>query len=293
MKKNLTNIRINEVRREQEQEGFLSKLFDLNGLKRKIHNKLITQKEHDDELLKLIKEHGQIQKSCLSNMLTHVIKGSSEFDGLRRDEELLSIHVERIELLNVLICNGNKTLKIINDAINDVESASDMELLDFVTNNKAISIMSTASIGDASDSIKKVEKAIESFDKLVREEHFKLLEINEILRIERTDIFLDLFMNTFDILSVFSFSALSDAETQLKSLKTAIADFVRLNVEERDKISLSFNQALSSLCEKKQPFVDVLMYYIEDMKAPSPTNDVISKMLHSHRLTNNTIGKAS
>lgn len=70
-------------------------------------------------------------------------------------------------------------------------------------------------------------------------------------------------MITFDIFSIFPLAGLSDAESQLKSFKTAISDFVKLNVEERDKITFH------------------------------SIKHAIFEMLHSHRLTNNNIGKTS
>lgn len=123
-------------------------------------------------------------------------------------------------------------LEKIDSALSEIGDAQGMETLDLLSSNKGISVLSYMENSEASDAIDEVRAAAETFQKAVAA-YDDFLESYRSPRIEAEigdgiDLALDFALDGFDFMSIFTLSALGDAEDELGGIREKANEFKKV-----------------------------------------------------------------
>jgi hypothetical protein len=125
----------------------------------------------------------------------------------------------------------DKFVESIQNALKEVDDAQSTETMDLLSGNKAISLLSHMENDEASMAIRNVGRMIPLFQKALTEYNgfIKNYEAPTLVEIDDfTDLMFDLALDGFDFMSIFTLSAIDEAENALREALQ--------KVEEVDKI---------------------------------------------------------
>lgn len=117
-------------------------------------------------------------------------------------------------------------LSTIDSALSEIDDAQSMETMDLFSKNKGIALMSTLANSEAKSAIRAVEEAAPDFQRAVDtyNETMKKVDLGD-LKFEigdTMDLVFDLAFDGFDFMSIFTLSALGDAEDGLKAARAKV-----------------------------------------------------------------------
>jgi hypothetical protein len=200
-------------------------------------------------------DRSERQANIYKNKIKHteVEIDNAIIDFLENNDSEFKENQDHLKAVNEMRTVVNNYVELIEEAASDVDSAQGMETLDLFTDNKGISILSTMENSSASDSIEavkeyspKFKEAVEKFKNYLNENKIddpKISEIGDIL-----DLYFDMFFDGgFDFTSLFSLSALNDAEDDIEKLQEKVVDF-------QNKVDKIYQQYK----DKKAVYIDAL-----------------------------------
>lgn len=117
-------------------------------------------------------------------------------------------------------------LETIDHALSEIDDAQGMETMDMFSKNKGISFMSTIANSEAKTAIRAVESAAPAFQQAVERygdtiKHVDLGDLKAEIG-DTMDLVFDLAFDGFDFMSMFTLSALGDAEDSLQSARAKV-----------------------------------------------------------------------
>lgn len=137
----------------------------------------------------------------------------------------LVVPLEAVQTLKNAI---DTILKEIDEALSEVDEAETMETFDLVSSNAGISLLSYLENAEAAEEIEDVEKAMPAFQKALRDYNSKIkaIDVSEFSAEinDGWDLAFDLVFDGFDFMSIFTLSALDNAETQLKEVRSKVEE---------------------------------------------------------------------
>ena len=152
-----------------------------------------------------------------------MVNGEAAEQLAKMEQEHLDLRTLYRSAVSVRDYGGDALDKIIA-AIDSVESAQTLEVMDGFTQSKALSTISTVSNFSASDDVAAARQAIECFQSKL-EDHRKFANLPEhSVALEAIDLVVDIvFEGVLDMIgSALSYLALSDAEGQLREAKQQV-----------------------------------------------------------------------
>lgn len=214
-----------------------------------------------------------------------MINGDASEQLTRMEQEHLDLRALYRSAVSVRDYGANALSKIAI-AIDTVESAQTLEIMDGFTQNKTVSTISTVSNFSASDDVAAARQAIECFQSKL-EDHRKFASLPEhSVAIETIDLVVDIFFGgVLDMIgSALSYFALSDAEAQLKEAQQHVekahgtlamqCEAIREKVTAHEERLLAFKHSQRTmivpvLCEKGIDVTTDFVASITDLYAPS------------------------
>lgn len=161
--------------------------------------------------------------------------------------------------LNKMVCKGETCLTKIAAALEEVDEAETMELIDMASSNKGISALSYLETSDADDAARDAQREVRRYIKAVKELKTKLeMQAVQIRNVSDTiDLAVDLVFDfSFDFLSVFNFFALGDLKDDLGEIQTQVTEihqsFTRQHESLRKELDVVLCQ-VRRLCNGQTP----------------------------------------
>ena len=139
---------------------------------------------------------------------------------------------------------------LISTALSEIDDAQSMETMDMFTKNKGISLMSTFANSDARDAVNRVKSAAPAFEAAAQkyQESYKDFSVGKIQAGfgDMTDLVFDFMFDGFDFMSIFSLSALGNAEDNMEKVKHQVKDIENTVDEQIGRL-----QSLRDACVEK------------------------------------------
>lgn len=166
-----------------------------------------------------------------------------------KHSELKRLEADHATLLNIykdaadIERAANGAISEVDSAISSLSSAQSMEMLDMMTKNKGISMMSTMQNFSASDAVTQASRAVQTFQLKLAEHQRKWREFEHDIGIELTDFVFDMLFDSdmLDVVgSLFSMMALSSAESDLRKVRAGLSELA-------NKLSLEVSALWNSL----------------------------------------------
>lgn len=186
-----------------------------------------------DLLKKDEKEDADADQAILAKIDAWLQEHDSNFAKLREVESQL----------NNMVCKGNTCLSKIDDAISAAQSAQNMEMLDMVSDNNGISLLSSMNTSSANDAANTAQRAAKKYIEAVNALKVKLdAQAVEVRNVDDTvDLVMDLVFDFgFDFMSAVNMFALSDLKSDLGQLRGQIAQI-------RDGFNSEYEEVKSDL----------------------------------------------
>lgn len=156
-------------------------------------------------------------------------------DLLKMESEEFLAHQVRYDAAGELTELTQEALRFIGNAISAIESAETTEILDMVSDNKGLSLLSSINTSDASNAVKRMNAHLESYQKQITEKlpliqpAESLSEIDSVdfsLFVEISDLIFDfVFTSSFDVLSFLSYLQLGDAKSAITNVHIKVGEF--------------------------------------------------------------------
>ena len=177
-------------------------------------------------------------------------------------KEIKNLHNEMSKLKS----SGDKCIREIEEAIAAVDSAETTEMLDMVSSNSGLKLLSTMNNSTAHSEVEEANAALKRFVKDI--ENFKNKEVCNIEHLNKDNLFTKLDFDItldflFDFYSIFTFFALSDAKSELSSTLNKIKPVVKQIQESVNKvmsnITILENEKNSLLNQQKEEVKSILL----------------------------------
>jgi hypothetical protein len=152
-------------------------------------------------------------------------------------QELLQPHDEASKVKKAV----DAFLGKIDNALSEIDDAQGMETLDLFTKNKGISVLSYMENSEASDAVEAVQQAAKPFQKAVDAYNgflkgYQAPQVHAEIG-DGIDLVFDFVFDGFDFMSIFTLSALSDAEDSLEEARGKVAEVDKIVSGHLDKTS--------------------------------------------------------
>lgn len=143
----------------------------------------------------------------------------------------------------------------IQQAISEVSNAKGMETLDLFTKSKTISVLSYMGNSGANNAIRAVQKATDPFQKALDRYNeflgsYQAPQLSSEIS-DGVDLVFDVVFDGFDFMSLFTLSALGNADSRLRSARTKVAEVDMIVSDHRDRTSravLAYAQSARAAC---------------------------------------------
>lgn len=143
--------------------GDLAKIITFWQFRRDIAVIRSALKGHNSDLRYLRRGRDQLKEGLVSRAVKQAIDGSQILERITQAQDRLDAASRLHESNKRLVDMGQKALREISEASSSVSSAQTMEVLDLVTDNKGISVMSSMSNSSASSEIDDAKRAVKAF----------------------------------------------------------------------------------------------------------------------------------
>ncbi|HGG8852766.1 TPA: hypothetical protein ACJJ1B_003844 [Enterobacter roggenkampii] len=209
---------------QRAQLGIWQKIITFWQFRRDIAVIRSALKGHNSDLRYLRRGRDQLKEGLVSRAVKQAIDGSQILERITQAQDRLDAASRLHESNKRLVDMGQKALREISEASSSVSSAQTMEVLDLVTDNKGISVMSSMSNSSASSEIDDAKRAVKAFANALGDHRDIVGSLHHSMATEFIDLGMDFagLNDGFDFGSVFSLFSLSSASSSLDKVESRV-----------------------------------------------------------------------
>ncbi len=209
---------------QRAQLGIWKKIITFWQFRRDIAVIRSALKGHNSDLRYLRRGRDQLKEGLVSRAVKQAIDGSQILERITQAQDRLDAASRLHESNKRLVDMGQKALREISEASSSVSSAQTMEVLDLVTDNKGISVMSSMSNSSASSEIDDAKRAVKAFANALGDHRDIVGSLHHSMATEFIDLGMDFagLNDGFDFGSVFSLFSLSSASSSLDKVESRV-----------------------------------------------------------------------
>jgi hypothetical protein len=210
--------------RQRASLGFWQKIKTFWQFRRDIAVIRSALKGCNSNLRNLHRERESLKEALIARVVKQAIDGSQTLERITQAQDRLDAASRLHESNKRLVDMGQKALREISEASSSVSSAQSMEVLDLVTDNKGISVMSSMSNSSASSEINDAKRAVKAFANALGEHRDIVGSLHHSMATEFIDLGMDFagLNDGFDFGSVFSLFSLSSASSSLDKVESRV-----------------------------------------------------------------------
>lgn len=241
--------------------SFWKRLFSFS-LKSEIEQLEFDQDDLSGKIMNLQNNNKDLYSKLFDKLLLDLTMQKHSVAYISIDEkikEIKNLHNEMSKLKS----SGDKCIREIEEAIAAVNSAETTEMLDMVSSNSGLKLLSTMNNSTAHSEVDEANAALRNFVKEI--EDFKNKEVCNIEHLNKDNLFTKLDFDItldflFDFYSIFTLFALSDAKSELSE----ILNKVKLVVKQ---IQESVNKVMSNITVLENEKINLLNQQKEEVKS--------------------------
>lgn len=149
----------------------------------------------------------------------------------------------------------NRFLRVINNALSEIDDAETYEYLDLASDNIGISALSYMENEEAEDAIKDIKRAAPAFEQAIEkyDQSLKNQNLTEVYADigDFNDFIFDIAFDLFDFTSIMTLSALGDAESKVRHLKSQVNQIkqsIQKNLTRSENALFSYRERVKEQC---------------------------------------------
>jgi len=258
------SLELSDKKNELKNYSFWKRLFSFS-LKSEIEQLEFDQHDLSGKIMSLQNSNKDLDSKLFDKLLLDLTMQKHSVAYISIDEkikEIKNLHNEMSKLKS----SGDKCIREIEEAIAAVDSAETTEMLDMVSSNSGLKLLSTMNNSTAHSEVEEANAALKRFVKDI--ENFKNKEVCNIEHLNKDNLFTKLDFDItldflFDFYSIFTLFALSDAKSELSSTLNKIKPVVKQIQESVNKvmsnITILENEKNSLLNQQKEEVKSILL----------------------------------
>jgi len=258
------SLELSDKKNELKNYSFWKRLFSFS-LKSEIEQLEFDQDDLSGKIMSLQNNNKDLYSKLFDKLLLDLTMQKHSVAYISIDEkikEIKNLHNEMSKLKS----SGDKCIREIEEAIAAVDSAETTEMLDMVSSNSGLKLLSTMNNSTAHSEVEEANAALKRFVKDI--ENFKNKEVCNIEHLNKDNLFTKLDFDItldflFDFYSIFTLFALSDAKSELSSTLNKIKPVVKQIQESVNKvmsnITILENEKNSLLNQQKEEVKSILL----------------------------------
>lgn len=258
------SLELSDKKNELKNYSFWKRLFSFS-LKSEIEQLEFDQDDLSGKIMSLQNNNKDLYSKLFDKLLLDLTMQKHSVAYISIDEkikEIKNLHNEMSKLKS----SGDKCIREIEEAIAAVDSAETTEMLDMVSSNSGLKLLSTMNNSTAHSEVDEANAALKRFVKDI--ENFKNKEVCNIEHLNKDNLFTKLDFDItldflFDFYSIFTLFALSDAKSELSSTLNKIKPVVKQIQESVNKvmsnITILENEKNSLLNQQKEEVKSILL----------------------------------
>ena len=258
------SLGLNDKKNELKNYSFWKRLFSFS-LKSEIEQLEFDQHDLSGKIMSLQNSNKDLYSKLFDKLLLDLTMQEHSVAYISIDEkikEIKNLHNEMSKLKS----SGEKCIREIEEAIDAVNSAETTEMLDMVSSNSGLKLLSTMNNSTAHSEVEEANAALKRFVKDI--ENFKNKEVCNIEHLNKDNLFTKLDFDItldflFDFYSIFTLFALSDAKSELSSTLNKIKPVVKQIQESVNKVMSNItvleNEKISLLNQQKEEVKSILL----------------------------------
>lgn len=255
------SLELSDKKNELKNYSFWKRLFSFS-LKSEIEQLEFDQDDLSGKIMNLQNNNKDLYSKLFDKLLLDLTMQKHSVAYISIDEkikEIKNLHNEMSKLKS----SGDKCIREIEEAIAAVDSAETTEMLDMVSSNSGLKLLSTMNNSTAHSEVDEANAALRNFVKEI--EDFKNKEVCNIEHLNKDNLFTKLDFDItldflFDFYSIFTLFALSDAKSELSE----ILNKVKLVVKQ---IQESVNKVMSNITVLENEKINLLNQQKEEVKS--------------------------
>lgn len=255
------SLELSDKKNELKNYSFWKRLFSFS-LKSEIEQLEFDQDDLSGKIMSLQNNNKDLYSKLFDKLLLDLTMQKHSVAYISIDEkikEIKNLHNEMSKLKS----SGDKCIREIEEAIAAVDSAETTEMLDMVSSNSGLKLLSTMNNSTAHSEVDEANAALRNFVKEI--EDFKNKEVCNIEHLNKDNLFTKLDFDItldflFDFYSIFTLFALSDAKSELSE----ILNKVKLVVKQ---IQESVNKVMSNITVLENEKINLLNQQKEEVKS--------------------------
>ena len=258
------SLELSDKKNELKNYSFWKRLFSFS-LKSEIEQLEFDQDDLSGKIMSLQNNNKDLYSKLFDKLLLDLTMQKHSVAYISIDEkikEIKNLHNEMSKLKS----SGDKCIREIEEAIAAVDSAETTEMLDMVSSNSGLKLLSTMNNSTAHSEVDEANAALRNFVKEI--EDFKNKEVCNIEHLNKDKLFTKLDFDItldflFDFYSIFTLFALSDAKSELSETLNKIKPVVEQIQESVNKvmsnITILENEKISLLNQQKEEVKSILL----------------------------------
>jgi len=258
------SLELSDKKNELKNYSFWKRLFSFS-LKSEIEQLEFDQHDLSGKIMSLQNSNKDLDSKLFDKLLLDLTMQKHSVAYISIDEkikEIKNLHNEMSKLKS----SGDKCIREIEEAIAAVDSAETTEMLDMVSSNSGLKLLSTMNNSTDHSEVEEANAALKRFVKDI--ENFKNKEVCNIEHLNKDNLFTKLDFDItldflFDFYSIFTLFALSDAKSELSSTLNKIKPVVKQIQESVNKvmsnITILENEKNSLLNQQKEEVKSILL----------------------------------
>lgn len=258
------SLELSDKKNELKNYSFWKRLFSFS-LKSEIEQLEFDQDDLSGKIMSLQNNNKDLYSKLFDKLLLDLTMQKHSVAYISIDEkikEIKNLHNEMSKLKS----SGDKCIREIEEAIAAVDSAETTEMLDMVSSNSGLKLLSTMNNSTAHSEVDEANAALRNFVKEI--EDFKNKEVCNIEHLNKDNLFTKLDFDItldflFDFYSIFTLFALSDAKSELSEILNKVKLVVKQIQESVNKvmnnITILENKKTSLLSQQKEEVKSILL----------------------------------
>ena len=258
------SLELSDKKNELKNYSFWKRLFSFS-LKSEIEQLEFDQDDLSGKIMNLQNNNKDLYSKLFDKLLLDLTMQKHSVAYISIDEkikEIKNLHNEMSKLKS----SGDKCIREIEEAIAAVDSAETTEMLDMVSSNSGLKLLSTMNNSTAHSEVDEANAALRNFVKEI--EDFKNKEVCNIEHLNKDNLFTKLDFDItldflFDFYSIFTLFALSDAKSELSEILNKVKLVVKQIQESVNKvmnnITILENKKTSLLSQQKEEVKSILL----------------------------------
>lgn len=258
------SLELSDKKNELKNYSFWKRLFSFS-LKSEIEQLEFDQDDLSGKIMSLQNNNKDLYSKLFDKLLLDLTMQKHSVAYISIDEkikEIKNLHNEMSKLKS----SGDKCIREIEEAIAAVDSAETTEMLDMVSSNSGLKLLSTMNNSTAHSEVEEANAALKRFVKDI--ENFKNKEVCNIEHLNKDNLFTKLDFDItldflFDFYSIFTLFALSDAKSELSEILNKVKLVVKQIQESVNKvmnnITILENKKTSLLSQQKEEVKSILL----------------------------------